>query len=542
MRTEIGRWRLGEILGEGGMGTVYLAHHETLETPAAAKLLSPKLTRDPKFRERFLREAKAQAQLHHPGIARVLDFIEDGEDLCIVVEYLPGGTLAAQLDGEKPLPVETALTWARQALEALDYANQRGIIHRDVKPSNIMLDEHERAKVVDFGIALVLDGRRLTTATGSMGTPHYMSPEQIRRPKEVDHRTDVYSMGVVLYEMLAGRPPFNAESDYDLQAAQVNEPPKPLREINPDVPEEIEAVALQALEKNPDGRFPGCGAFARALQAAQETKVEVVVVEPPPLPPPSRNLKRLTVALGAAAILALGAISWQAGELKKERGARSSAESSLTVSEQRADALHELAVAKSWPLALREDFDLFSSGDRPFPFFVGPNESALAKEEAERRYLTYRWRFTSLKGFISTHGAQGVSQSEGETIYLSAELKQVVGSANTFGALMFRSSDGEYYSFELRKNSYGLSHTKAQTHLIDWTSSSAIRPGVMNRLAVIADASRIQLFINDEKVGEISDSTTTSGQVGLAAGAYSAGQSATIDFDNFELRKRPSGG
>ncbi|HEX4966512.1 MAG TPA: protein kinase [Thermoanaerobaculia bacterium] len=285
MDQQIGNWQIERQLGEGGMGTVFLARHQTLGTLAALKVLSRSLGHDGKFRERFVREARAQAQLRHPGIAQVMDFLEQGDDLFVVIEYLSGGTLAERLDNRRErLPVATAVSWTRQALAALDYAHQHGVIHRDIKPSNLMFDEAGHPKIVDFGIALTLDGRRLTT-TGALGTPHYMSPEQIRRPLDVDHRTDVYAMGVVLYEMLAGHPPFDAISDFDIRFAQVNETPKPLGDQNPEIPAQLEAIVMKALAKDPNERYSGCGEFATVLESWDRSPASARISMPPPLPP-----------------------------------------------------------------------------------------------------------------------------------------------------------------------------------------------------------------------------------------------------------------
>jgi len=264
---EIGSWKVEQKLGKGGMGEVYLARHRALGTPAVVKVLSDLLTHDVNFRDRFFQEARTQAQLRHPHIAQVLDYFEQDGQWFLVIEYLPGGTLAEILDKTGgPIDTPRVLRWAQQALEALDVAHRRGIIHRDVKPTNLLLDDYDRLKVSDFGIAVVVGGRRLTTTGQALGTPQYMSPEQIRRPDAVDHRTDVYSMGVVLYELLTGQVPFDSEVDFEIRQAQVTAPPRPPRGLNPEIPEALEEIVLRALAKDPDERFSGCGELAGALQ------------------------------------------------------------------------------------------------------------------------------------------------------------------------------------------------------------------------------------------------------------------------------------
>jgi eukaryotic-like serine/threonine-protein kinase len=262
----VGNWTVEGLLGEGGVGKVFLARHRQLKTLAALKALHVPLTNDPNFGDRFLREAQTQSRLRHAHIARVMDFIEDQGQYYIVIEYLAGGTLADLIDSQRgPLDVSNALTWTNQTLSALDYAHRLGVIHRDVKPSNILFDEAGNVKVADFGIAVVMGGRRLTNAGIMMGTPAYMSPEQIVRPKEVDHRSDIYSVGIVLYEMLGGRVPFPEENDFAVRSAHVNEPPPPLRHLNAAIPDSLDRVVLKALAKDPLRRYADCREFMEAL-------------------------------------------------------------------------------------------------------------------------------------------------------------------------------------------------------------------------------------------------------------------------------------
>lgn len=264
---QIGSWIIEREMAEGGMGKVYLARHRFLNTRAAVKVLSTALARDPGFRERFFREAQTQAKLLHPHIAQVIDYIEQDGLFYLVIEYLAGGSLDDEIKkAGGAVDLARALRWIKQTLAALDYAHQQGVIHRDIKPSNIMLDSLGAAKVVDFGIALNMEGRRVTRTGLTLGTPHYMSPEQITRPRSLDHRTDVYSMGIVFYELLTGRVPFDGDTDFSVRAAQVNEPPASLRSLNPAIPPEVEGIVLKALAKDPAWRYSGCGEFARAIE------------------------------------------------------------------------------------------------------------------------------------------------------------------------------------------------------------------------------------------------------------------------------------
>jgi serine/threonine-protein kinase len=296
---QIGSWIIESEIAEGGMGKVYLARHRLLNTRAAIKMLATALARDAGFRERFFREAQTQARLIHPHIAQVIDYIEQDGLFYLVIEYLAGGSFDNEIKkAGGPVDLARVLPWIKQVLVALDYAHQQGVIHRDIKPSNIMLDYQGKAKVVDFGIALNMEGRRVTSTGMTLGTPHYMSPEQITRPRNLDHRTDVYSIGVVLYELLTGRVPFDGDTDFSVRAAQVHEPPASLRSLNPAIPLEVEEIVLKALAKDPARRYSGCGEFAWAIEdyergqsipPAVKPERPPTVVEMPPHRTPTVN-------------------------------------------------------------------------------------------------------------------------------------------------------------------------------------------------------------------------------------------------------------
>src|SRR5262245_10896498 len=198
-----------EKIGEGGMGEVWRSRHQMLDKHVAIKIMSEDLRDDPAFEARFIREAKAQARLHHPQIIGATDFFHEQGRYYLVMPLIEGHSLEDRLS-LGPLSLQEVLAISADVLAALDYAHQQGVIHRDVKPSNILIDRNGRAYLTDFGIALMIGLDRQTKTGVAIGTTLYMSPEQIRRPKNLDHRTDVYSFGCVLYEMLTGRPPFEA--------------------------------------------------------------------------------------------------------------------------------------------------------------------------------------------------------------------------------------------------------------------------------------------------------------------------------------------
>jgi hypothetical protein len=268
---KVGSWVLEKELGRGGMGSVFLARHASLPTFAAVKVLSPGLESEDSFRQRFQREADLQAQLRHPNVARVLDYLEDGGQWFLVVEYLDRGSLADLLSqpGAR-VPRPQALAWIRQALAGLGYAHQKGVVHRDIKPANLLINESGEMVVADFGIARADGAPALTTTGIAIGTPQYMSPEQILTPDRVDRRSDIYSLGVVLYELITGHKPFDSGSQFSVLQAHVSEPPPPPRSIDPSIPAALEAVMMRALAKRPEDRYPDCDAMARDLAASLE--------------------------------------------------------------------------------------------------------------------------------------------------------------------------------------------------------------------------------------------------------------------------------
>ncbi len=263
-----GRYRIERVLGEGGMATVYLATDERHHRKVAVKVMRPELAAT-LGSERFLREVEIVAQLSHPHILPMYDSGEADGLLYYVMPYVEGGTLNARLKRESQLPVDEAVRLAREVAEALEFAHQRGIIHRDIKPANILL-QSGHALVADFGIARAIgqEGVALTATGIAVGTPHYMSPEQGSGGREVDARTDVYAVGVVLYEMLAGEPPFTGPNPQTILARAMTESPRTLTATRQGLPPQLDQVVVRALAKNPADRLPSAGAFAAALASA----------------------------------------------------------------------------------------------------------------------------------------------------------------------------------------------------------------------------------------------------------------------------------
>ena len=322
----VGDYEIIDILGVGGMGQVYKVRNTLSERVEAMKILLPNLEGNAALADRFLREIKVQATLDHPNIAKFHTAMHAGNQLVMFMEFVDGASLARMIESGA-IPVPSAVNYTSQVLDALAYAHSRGVVHRDIKPANIMITPAGAVKLMDFGIARMNRDERLTQAGGAVGSLHYMSPEQINGA-DPDGRADIYSLGITLYEMVTGRRPFIADSDFHLMTAHLKEIPVAPIEIVPGVPQNLSDIILMAIAKDPGQRFQTAAAFRAALSnlgagtgrapmLANTVKIPPASAPPPlpqavpqqeiPQPPPSpaaRGSRRgLYMALGSLATL-----------------------------------------------------------------------------------------------------------------------------------------------------------------------------------------------------------------------------------------------
>jgi eukaryotic-like serine/threonine-protein kinase len=286
-------YELDRELGRGGMGIVYRAKDRRLKRMVAIKVLPPELGFRGEIKSRFLREAETAAQLSHPDIVPIYSVDEREGLVFFVMACVDGDTLAKRLVEHGPLPVDDARRILREVADALAYAHARGVIHRDIKPDNILLGEDGRAMVTDFGIARAIQegaDSRLTATGVAIGTPAYMSPEQAAGDREIDGRSDLYSLGIVAYQMLAGQLPFQASSTAAMLMKHISERPAPLDQVRPDVPPDLSAAIMMLLEKEPANRFPSAAAF-EAVMAGDMSQMPARTAQStapqPAWPPPS---------------------------------------------------------------------------------------------------------------------------------------------------------------------------------------------------------------------------------------------------------------
>ena len=304
----IGDYQILDELGSGGMGRVWRVRNVITDRVEAMKVLLPDLAGRQELAARFQREIKLMASLNHPNIAALRTAFTADNQLYMVMEYVEGVTLADKLE-KGPIPVNDAVNYISQVLSAVGYAHQQHIIHRDIKPANMMLTPQGVVKLMDFGIARAGEERSLTMTGTTMGSLSYMSPEQVKG-EATDARSDLYSVGVSLYEFVTGQRPFTASSDYSIMAAHVKEAPKPPVDLHPGLPPALNEIILMAIAKDPALRFQTAEAFRNALSSVPVTAVSTATLEaitvdsmqtlPNPLTPPAATPVRPVSAPVAA--------------------------------------------------------------------------------------------------------------------------------------------------------------------------------------------------------------------------------------------------
>lgn len=264
INTSIGKYKISKLIGEGGMASVYEAEHEMLGTKVAIKVLNPILSANAEIKTRFRNEAKLMASLDHPNITKVIDFDEQPQQLSIVMEFLNGEDLDQKIKRNGPLSEKEISDIFSQTLSAFHYAHEKGIVHRDIKPSNIYILSNGHVKILDFGIAKLFgQGNEMTQTGTQMGTPIYMSPEQVKGDKSIDHRSDIYSLGVTMFFAINGKPPYNSttESQFDIFTKIVYQE---LPEFS--IQSKFNEMVLKACNKNREERFQSCSDYLEAFK------------------------------------------------------------------------------------------------------------------------------------------------------------------------------------------------------------------------------------------------------------------------------------
>ncbi|RMG83573.1 MAG: serine/threonine protein kinase [Chloroflexi bacterium] len=531
INTTIGRYKILEVIGSGGMARVYRAWDTNLERPVAVKILHEHLSNDT-FKERFEREAKLVAALNHPNIVQIYDFdsIEiDGHSVYyMVMAYISGPTLANVLaqaaEEERTLPHKQILSIMMDITSALSYAHERGMVHRDVKPSNILFDEDGRAVLTDFGIARLVEGSNLTQEGITIGTPTYMSPEQATGGT-IDARSDIYSLGIILYEMLSGQPPFPDTGGISVLLQHVNAPIPKLSEIVPIHNQALDTVIFKALAKTPQSRYQSATEFAEALKSALNgepitssqglatVQFNTVASDSQPSVPP--NKRKLSAPIG---LLAIGALII-AGLLFV---ALLNRQSPATPTD---DTSNSLVESMTGDLFFSTDF----SRDNPFTSYWHEDNTEPFVQQIDNG--VYRLINTSPRTAATTLFDSAYTYSRNITITLEATLSEDSSPASGYGIVFNYQDENNYNVFAvdgLGRYSIWVRQNREWRELRDaeetWTEHPAIHPrGEKNQLTIHIDGNLLHGYVNGVNVVNVEDSTFTGGAVGIYLATTSEG-------------------
>ena len=540
----IGNYRVLERAGRGGMAAVYKAYQPALDRYVAIKVIHEQLVADNQdFFRRFQHEAKLVANLRHPNIVQVYDFGVADQVPYMVMEYLEGDTLKARLielaEQKQIMPLAEARRIFLAVADALDYAHQQGMIHRDVKPANVFLTTRGDVILMDFGIARLTDGTQYTATGAMVGTPDYMSPEQ-GRGERGDARSDIYALGIMLYEMVTGRVPYQADTPLAVILKHISDP-LPLPEtLNPALPPAVAQVIYKALAKEPNDRYQTVREMSRALQAAlpdADTGAQSVVATTQPLPasqtvtqaasparsdqPPSAQKKSKRAAIGLIVGAAILIVAISAGVLISRSGAgQPQASDQILFQDSFDDNRH------GWTLKAKSDE--YSS-----------DEASLVDGQYRR----------SMQAKRDVLWQESVPDVRAQDFYLSvaATLRETTaepGDANV--SLIFRKNkQGDFYRVRFDNDgSYiiALKQDGKWQILQDWQNSDAFKfePGVTNRFAVRAKGGTFTIYANDQELTTFEDNTLPdAGRIDLGIGLDKAGDSLAVDFDDLLITQEP---
>jgi serine/threonine protein kinase len=534
------RYEVIEVIGRGGMGSVFKACDNTLERDVAVKVLHSHLAIEANFRERFGREAKTMAALNHPNIARVYDF---GYDIsagayCIIMEHLPSRTLADQMKRLSGVDLPTRLAEVRRILpplaDALAYAHERGMIHRDIKPCNVLFNEQGSPVLADFGLAKLIRTTGLTATGTTIGTPSYISPEQ-GMGREVDQRSDIYSLGVIAYEMLVGAVPFDADTPFGVIMKHVQEPLPSVIDLVPGLSPDVDVVLFRAMAKNPEERYRSATAFVDDMLASlsgeeisddlpldpdSTAQFESSVIASPKTPAaPSRSLLLL---VGAVLLVILGIVGLMQILPRFRAGAAETDEPAFQMAESIAGDV----------------FDDFNDPASGWPVVTeGP---------VQYGYQDGQYRFTNTRPGQAKVVTVNLSHTYENQLFMEVEATLIDGQPESGFGLVFRYQDpGNFYVFAIRGSGQvsiwvfenGMDWRELRGLDEEWTDSAAVKTdGSPNLIGVALSGDHLIGMVNYEEVIEVDDDTFGEGGVGLYVATTEQrveNPMADVIFDNF---------
>ena len=535
----IGRYQIIEQLGEGGMATVYRAYDTRLDCSVAFKVVRPEIEQSESFLKRFKREAQALAQLRHPNIVHIIDFGEHEGLPYLVMDYLAGGTLADKMG--QPMLVEKAARLLAPVARALEYAHKKGVVHRDVKPSNILLTESEQPMLADFGIAKMVESQHtmteLTSTGVGIGTPDYMAPEQWMGKAET--RTDIYALGIVFYELVTGRLPYTAETPAAVFIKHVNDPlPNPGVYVQ-GLPGDVEGIIIKALEKKPEDRFPHMGAFADALERIiQGLHVDVGVGQP--------SLRRLPVWLvvlvGGIAVLlvtfvVLGSIAGGRLVQSLRASGNSSRDATKTAPDRESAHTSERPSTTSSPFPT-PTISLVAMGEVLFHDDFSRQDSGWETGFYDNGSADYNGGVYEVVSSYQGATMWGAAFKDFTDVVIDVDATTTAGPAsdnNDYGVVCRLQENGDGYYLLISSDGYYAIYRgegDGFVPLVDWSHSSVVRQGNnTNHIQVVCDESNLTLIVNGDVMAETKDTTFTSGDIGLTATTYESA-STKVHFDN----------
>jgi serine/threonine-protein kinase len=583
------RYRIVSLLGQGGMGAVYRAWDTRLNIPVALKEMVPQPGLDAatlvELRNQFQQEATVLARMTHAHLVRVTDFFEEAGNAYLVMDFVEGKSLACRIEQEGALLEKDVLTWADQLLSALDYCHGQGVLHRDIKPQNVIVRSDGQAVLVDFGLVKLWDPSAPQTRTimRGMGTPEYAPPEQYETAAgHTDPTSDIYSVGATLYHALTGQSPPTA-------TLRMSDPARfvPICQVASQVTPRTEAVVMKAMELVRSRRWQNAQEMAEALKGRSPTAAPAIARPAAPKrdatkvmadarrqapPGASRKTRRFPVWIWAlvafGALVACGALLVVSGVLfRRSQRAAQEAMASATASAKQAAvaaeatrAANEAATATAqaeataaayaqatataeallygplweasgWPVVLSDDFSAEAND-----WYLGDYEDELVIGSRSISGGVYRWEAEALDDFVwwSIPDTDSVSD-----LYVAVDAQLIDGVSNAQYGLVFRRTAGkDYYLILVSDNGYYefVKVVDEWTPLTEWTETTAVQPGGVNRLEVVAKGSQFTFYINGEYVAEFSDDELDSGKPALVVGLSEAGDSSVVEFDDFELR------
>ncbi len=548
----LGNYQIIERVGKGGMATVYKAYQPALDRQVAVKVIHEQLaSEDIEYVKRFQREAKVVASLRHPNIVQVFDYGVENNLPYMVMEYLDGHTLKAELQAlaakGQPMPFDEVRRIFEAVASAVAYAHSQGLIHRDIKPANIFLTHKGEVILTDFGIARVAGGTQYTASGVVIGTPDYMSPEQCQGAHG-DARSDIYSLGIVLYEMLTGRVPFEADTPLSVIMKHVSEPPPPPRQINASIPEPVASVLMKTLAKEPDDRYPRVEEVMTALDSAFAKSSVSPLVAPVSsrtgggqsipvgrsAPKDARRPARKGIlwvlgcaglgALSLAGLAVVAVLIYSAAQLSKP-------------------AAPTLTAIPPYPgtLLLSDDFS-----DNKHAWDIGPNSDSFSDDEMTLADGKYRFSMASKQSVLWTEDVPNILL---KNFWMSVDVTLVETSAESGDAgvsLIFR-KDAEDNCYRIRFDNDGSYIVAMKSNgewltVQDWQYNDAIRlsPGVPNTFAVRMEGATITVYANGQTLGTLTDDTfSEAGKLAFGIGLDKGGDTFTVDFDNLIVTELP---